>query len=615
MEGEEIGWREPRHSLRALQYIHGALLGHIRKENVAMQPKSRAWWRYPIISKRASLNNAAGKPLVDWWNSAVIYQLSPWSFQDSDDDGIGDLQGIIQRLDYIGSLGVDAIWLTPIFVSPMDDFGYDITGERDIAPIFGTREDFRRLVDLAHRRGLRVILDMVWNHTSDQHRWFVESRSSRTNPKADWYVWADPAEGGGPPNNWRSSFSGESAWHYDETRQQYYYANFLASQPDLNWYNDDMRDAILEIARFWLEAGIDGMRLDAVNFFCHDPELRDNPPRDEQCGTPDGLSMDNPLAEHQLANSFCRPETLERLAPIRELVDRYPGVVLLGEVIEAEDSIKLAADYTAGNRRLHLAYHGALLFEERMQARLLRQVVERALDAFGEQGACWIVGNHDFGRLRSQWCAEREAYSLDFYRMMATLLLVLPGAFCLWQGDELGLEEARIPEDIPPDKLKDPFGRTMYPTLKGRDGSRTPMPWSDDQPHAGFTRGEPWLPVPEHHRRQSVAVQQSDPDSMLNHWRCLLRWRTVQPALQAGRTTVLEFDEPLFGLLREENEQRLLCLFNVSDHPASVDLTPFGDLRPVEGLSHQTGLDTPYQLGPWGVLLADLAVDRPSNEH
>ncbi|CAO1662170.1 alpha-amylase family glycosyl hydrolase [Salinicola sp. NYA28a] len=574
--------------------------------------KSRPWWRDPIVNRRASLHDAAGEPKIDWWGGAVIYQLSSWSFQDSNDDGIGDLQGIIQRLDYIGSLGVDAIWLTPVFVSPMDDFGYDVTGEREIAPLFGTREDFTRLVDLAHRRGIRVILDMVWNHTSDQHRWFVESRASRANPKADWYVWADPAEDGGPPNNWRSSFSGESAWHYDETRQQYYYANFLASQPDLNWFNDDMRDAVLDTARYWLEAGIDGMRLDAVNFFCHHPELRDNPPREEGSGVPDGVSMDNPLAEQLLVNSFCRPETLERLAPLRELVDEYPGVVLLGEVIEAEDSIQLAAEYTADDRRLHLAYHGALLFEERMRAGRLREVVSRALDAFGEEGVCWIVGNHDFGRLRSQWGAADEDYPPAFYRMMATLLLVLPGSFCLWQGDELGLEEARIPEDIPPEKLKDPFGRTMYPTLKGRDGSRTPMPWDDGDANAGFSRAEPWLPIPVAHYQRSVARQQSDPDSMLNHWRCLLRWRTLQPALKAGRTTILTYDDPLFGLLRESQEQRLLCLFNVSDRAIDVDLEPFGNLRPVEGVGHAAGLETSCRLGPWGVLLADLADSAPT---
>lgn len=580
--------------------------------STANQP--RPWWRYPSINRRASRQDAAGEPRIDWWGSAVIYQLTPWSFQDTNNDGIGDLQGIIERLDYIGSLGVDAIWLTPVFVSPMDDLGYDVTGEREIAPLFGTREDFDRLVDLAHRRGIRVILDMVWNHTSDRHRWFEESRVNRTNPKADWYVWADPTDDGGPPNNWRSSFSGESAWHYDEARQQYYHANFLASQPDLNWFNDDMRDTILETARYWLEAGIDGMRLDAVNFFCHDPKLRDNPPRDDSCGVPDGVSMDNPLAEQQLVNSFCRPETLDRLAPLRALVDEYPGVMLLGEVIEAEDSIALAAEYTAGDRRLHLAYHGALLFEERMRAGRLREVLGQALEAFGEEGVCWIVGNHDFGRLRSQWCAAEYEYPRDFYRMMTTLLLVLPGAFCLWQGDELGLEEARIPEDIPPERLKDPFGRTMYPTLKGRDGSRTPMPWADTragngpagQLNAGFSRAEPWLPIPAAHHLQSVAVQQSDPDSMLNHWRCLLRWRTLQPALKAGKTTMLECEEPLFGMLRETHDQRLLCLFNISDRPLGVDLTPYGELRPVEGLSHQFGLETPHQLAPWGVLLADL---------
>ncbi|MBS7455537.1 alpha-amylase family glycosyl hydrolase [Coralloluteibacterium stylophorae] len=580
-----------------------------------MSEKARPWWRDTVINRRASILGPADsrRRKGEWWDSAVIYQITPWSFQDSDGDGIGDLQGIIERLDYIGSLGVDAIWLTPIFDSPMDDLGYDVTGMRHVSPLFGSMGDFQRLLDLAHGRGLRVVLDMVWNHTSDQHRWFVESRSSRDNPRADWYVWADPGPDGGPPNNWLSSFSGESGWHWEEARGQYYFANFLKSQPDLNWFNEEVRAAVLERAKFWLDAGIDGMRLDAVNFFCHDPELADNPPRDRQGPPPDGISLDNPLAEQMFTNSFCRPETLELLAPLRELVDAYPGVMLLGEVIEADDSIRTAADYTAGDDRLHLAYHGALLFKERMSAGKLREVVRRALGAFGDKGACWIVGNHDFGRLHSQWNAADEHYPPAFYRMMAALLLVLPGAFCLWQGDELGLGEARIPEDIPPEKLKDPFGKAMYPRLNGRDGSRTPMPW-DDGPQCGFTAGDaPWLPIPQAHRECSVATQQSNPGSILNHWRALLRWRLTQPALQMGTTRVLDLGDELFGLLREETEQRLLAIFNISERPVTVDLRAYGPLCPAQGLGYgqRDVLADTLELEPWGVLLADAEVSVP----
>lgn len=573
-----------------------------------MPASARPWWRDAFINRRASLMSPSdpSRRNGEWWDNALIYQISPWSFQDSDGDGIGDLPGIIERLDYIDALGVDAIWLTPIFASPMDDLGYDVTELREISPLFGSMDDFERLLQLAHNRGLRVILDMVWNHTSDRHPWFVESRASRDNAKADWYVWADPGPDGGVPNNWLSSFSGDTAWQFEPQRGQYYLANFLPSQPDLNWYNDQVRAEVIECARFWLERGIDGMRLDAVNFFCHDPSLADNPLRGEGDPRPHGIDPDNPLARQFFRNSFCRPETLDRLAPLRELVDDYPGVMLLGEVIEADDSIELAARYTRGDRRLHLAYHGGLLLDERMNAARLREVVSHALEQFGQGGACWIVGNHDFGRLHSQWQAKERAYPPAFYRMMAALLLVLPGAFCLWQGDELGLNEARIPEDIHPDQLKDPFGRTMYPRLKGRDGSRTPMPWSDAQPNAGFTDAEaPWLPIPEAHLRCAANGQQANPESLLSHWRRLLHWRLMQPALQTGTSRLLDLGETIFALLREEDEQRLLCVFNISDAPARVDLTSLGHLVPVQGLGYHDALPV-TELNPWGVLLADV---------
>ncbi|MBB3104447.1 alpha-amylase family glycosyl hydrolase [Azomonas macrocytogenes] len=571
---------------------------------------ARPWWRDAQINRRASIMAPPGETRwkEEWWENAVIYQVLPWSYKDSDGDGIGDLQGIIERLDYIGSLGVDAIWLTPIFVSPMDDLGYDITDHHQVSPLFGSMDDFKCLLELAHKRGLRVVLDMVWNHTSNQHEWFQQSRQDRNNPKADWYVWADPGKNGGPPNNWLSSFSGDSAWHFDEIRQQYYLANFLASQPDLNWFNAEVRAQVLNCARFWLDLGIDGMRLDAVNFFCHDPQLNDNPIRGQNDPLPHGIDPDNPLAKQRFCNSFCRPETLDMLAPLRRLVNQYPGVMLLGEVIEADDSIRLAAQYTAGDQRLHLAYHGGLLFKERMSARRLREVVGQALEEFANGGACWIVGNHDFGRLHSQWNAANEPYPREFYLMMAVLLLVLPGAFCLWQGDELGFNEARIPEDISPEQLRDPFGRLMYPKLKGRDGSRTPMSWTSEEPNAGFTTGTPWLPISRTHFECSVAAQQSTPDSLLNHWRSLLHWRMTQPALQSGSARLLDLNEHVFALLREESEQRLLCIFNLSDQTVSVDLREFGPLLPVQGIGYRKQLDSIAELAPWDVVLADMPV-------
>lgn len=565
----------------------------------------RCWWRDPGLSRRGRS--------VDWWENAVIYQIAPWSFQDTDGDGTGDLQGVIRRLDYITSLSVDAIWLTPIYDSPMDDLGYDVIDMCEIGSVFGTMENFDTLVELVHERGMKLVLDMVWNHTSDRHPWFQESRANRSNSKADWYVWADPGADGGPPNNWRSVFNGESGWRYVESRGQYNYFNFLESQPDLNWHNEEVRRAVLKRARFWLDRGIDGMRLDAVNFYCHDAQLRDNPVRRPGQRKPDGIDPGNPAAEHCFVNSFCREETLAFLKPLRELSNEYPGTMLLGEVTLCEDTIDLAAQYVRGHDRLHLAYHSGLHFDEALTAERLHALIDKVLQRFIDGGACWIVGNHDYGRLRSYWGGKDRPYGDDFYHMVAALLICLPGALCLWQGDELGLPEARIPEDIPQQQIRDPFGKLLYPTIKGRDGSRTPMPWQHDAPHAGFTAAEPWLPIPESHLERAVDLQNADPRSLLNTWRRLLHWRYRQPALKAGSCKLLPLDGDRLALIREHAEQRLLCLYNLSESEADVDLSGLGPLRPVQGLGYphrSNGKRAHLKLPPWGVLFADIGESR-----
>ncbi|WP_370309259.1 alpha-amylase family glycosyl hydrolase [Sinimarinibacterium flocculans] len=575
--------------------------------------RRRGWWNLPIINRRSWTWRDANRVVRagEWYQNAVIYQIAPWGFQDTDGDGRGDLPGIIRRLDYITSLGVDAIWLTPIFPSPMHDMGYDVSGTRDIGRTFGTMADFERLLTLVHQRGMKLILDMVWNHTSKDHAWFRESRSSRTNDKADWYVWADPAEDGGPPNNWPSVLTGESGWCFDDMRGQYYFSNFLQSQPDLNWHNEAVRAEILDIARYWLDLGIDGMRLDAVNFFCHDALLRDNPLRGEDDGHADGIDPDNPAAAQVFCNSFCREETFEMLRPLRRLADEYPGVVLLGEVTLCEDSIEEAARYTRGRDRLHLSYNSGLLFKEPMTATRLRALIEKASAAYGEGGTCWIVGNHDYGRMRSLWAGAEQEDADAFFKMMSAVLLSLPGALCLWQGDELGLDEARIPEDIAPEQLQDPFGRMLYPRLNGRDGSRTPMPWDDERTACDFSDDADrlWLPIPEQHRARSVARQTGDPDSVLNVWRTLLHWRIGQPALQAGAVEFAELESPILGLIREYGEQRLLCLFNISAERRSVDLSAFSGVVPAHGLGFASDWDERARsvtLPPWGVFMADL---------
>lgn len=579
----------------------------------------QGWWRLPLINLRAWTWSDAHKVVHtgQWHQNAVIYQIAGWSFQDTGGGGHGDLPGIVKRLDYISSLGADAVWLTPIYPSPRGDFGYDVSAFRGINEGAGSMEEFRQLLTLVHQRRMKLIMDMVWNHTSDQHDWFRQSRESRDNPRADWYVWRDPAADGGPPNNWRSVLTGESAWRYEPARGQYYLFNFFHVQPKLNWYHPPVQQAILDVARFWLDQGIDGMRLDAVNFYGYDPEFRDDPPRQSDDGQPDGIAPDNPAARHRFVNSFNRPETFDLVRRIRDLSDRYPGTVLLGEVALADDSIRLAGRFTEGTDHLHLAYHSALIFEQPMTPATLRGLISESLESFRHGGTCWMAGNHDFGRIRAQWKhTASDAASEDFYKMMAAVLLCLPGALCLWQGDELGLPEARIPQDIPPERLHDPAGRMFYPDRKGRDGSRTPMPWDEREPNCGFTRAEqPWLPIPDSHRSRSVRRQHADADSMLNTWRTLLNWRIGQPALQAGQTQLLKFDDPVIGLLREYHEQRLLCLFNVSGHSVELDLSNYDEPIPPQGLGfdwHWNPQTRCLQLPPWGVFLADLwqAQDR-----
>ncbi|MFW6359118.1 MAG: alpha-amylase family glycosyl hydrolase, partial [Chroococcales cyanobacterium] len=431
-----------------------------KKDLIVRKPEFKQWWRHPVLNRRswewedAQDMTHSGQ----WWQHAVIYQICPQSFFDTDGNSIGDIDGIIQKLEYITSLGVDAIWLCPIFRSPMNDMGYDVTNMTEIDPIFGNIDDFKRLLDIAHAFDLKVIIDQVWNHTSDEHPWFLESRKSRENPKADWYIWADPKPDGSPPNNWLSAFMGRSAWQWAPERKQFYFYNFLPSQPDLNWHNPEVVQALLERGKFWLDLGVDGFRLDAPNFYLHDAELRDNPPRPDDAPRPDGVDPDNPIVQQLFHYNFCRPETLEALRPIRELIDQYPGVVTLAEVTFCEDTVQLASEYV-GENKLHLAYHSALLEEKPMTASFMREIMERMQKHFTRGGDCWMVGNHDYQRLRSRWTgadADGHPYPEEFYHLMAAMLLCLPGAFCLYQGDELGLPEADIPNDIPPEEIKDP---------------------------------------------------------------------------------------------------------------------------------------------------------------
>ena len=492
-----------------------------------------------------------------WWRGAVIYQIYPRSFLDSNGDGVGDLPGIAGKLDYVAGLGVDAIWISPFFTSPMADFGYDIADYRDVDPLFGTLEDFDRLLARAHALGLKVMIDQVLSHTSDAHPWFAESRQNRDNPRADWYVWADARDDGTPPNNWLSIFGGV-AWRWDPRRAQYFLHNFLGAQPDLNFHNPQVRDAQLDNLRFWLDRGVDGVRLDAINFCFHDARLRDNPPKPAALRSGRGFSPDNPYAFQYHHHNNTQPEMLPFLERLRALTDGYDDVAMLGE-ISSEDSLATMSEYVTP-RRLHMGYSFELLTEDSSPA-YIRGTVETLEAKLRDGWPCWAISNHDVQRAVTRWGNGGNAD--DLAKQLVALVCSLRGSVCLYQGEELGLSEAEVPFEA----LRDPYGVAFWPNFKGRDGCRTPMPWNDEG-HSGFSRGAPWLPVDAGHHQRNVARQQSDPDSVLNAARAFLRWRRAQPALVLGSIAFLDAPDPLLAFVREHDGRRVLVVFNLSSRPA-----------------------------------------------
>ena len=494
---------------------------------------------------------AGAATTTGWWRGAVIYQIYPRSFLDTDGDGVGDLPGIVAKLDHVASLGVEAIWVSPFFRSPMADFGYDIADYRDVDPLFGTLDDFDRLLECAHRLGLKVMIDQVLSHTSIEHPWFRESRESRHNPKADWYVWADAKPDGSPPNNWLSLFGGV-AWKWEPRRGQYFLHNFLSSQPDLNFHNPEVRAATLDNVRFWLDRGVDGFRLDAINFCFHDRQLRDNPPKPAHLRTGRGFSPDNPYAFQYHHHNNTQPENVAFLADLRALLDEYPGAAALGE-ISSEDSLATMAEYVAPGR-LHMGYSFELLTEDG-SAGYIRRTVETLEARMPDGWPCWAISNHDVARAVTRWGGPHADGAMA--AQLVALVCSLRGSVCLYQGEELGLAEAEVPYEA----LQDPYGKTFWPNFKGRDGCRTPMPW-DDGAQAGFTAAaSAWLPIPEAHRARNVAAQERDPGSVLHAVRAFLHWRRDQPALVTGDIRMLEAPEPVLAFVRGPD---LLVVFNLS---------------------------------------------------
>ncbi|WP_064746678.1 alpha-glucosidase [Lysobacter antibioticus] len=509
----------------------------------------------------ASLPTAAAQPNDAWWRGAVIYQIYPRSFRDLSGDGVGDLPGIIDKLDYVAGLGVDAIWISPFFKSPMADFGYDIADYRAVDPLFGQLEDFDRLLAKAHALGLRVMIDQVLSHTSDQHEWFQRSRESRDNDYADWYVWADARADGTAPNNWMSLFGGV-AWRWEPRRQQYYLHNFLSSQPDLNFHNPAVRAAVLDNVRFWLDRGVDGLRLDAINFCFHDAQLRDNPPKPPELRVGRGFSADNPYAFQYHYYNNNQPENLDFLADLRALLDRYPGAVSLGE-ISSEDSIATMDEYTR-HGRLHMGYSFELLTDDYSAAHI-RGTAQTLQSAMREGWPCWAISNHDVQRVVSRW--GRGGTPPEFASMLSALTCSLRGSVCMYQGEELGLPEAELPFEA----LRDPFSIAFWPTFKGRDGCRTPMPW-DASALAGFSEATPWLPIADAHRGLDVAAQERDPDSPLQRLRRFLAWRKRYPALLQGAIAFLDTPEPVLAFVRGEGPQAMLLAFNLGPAPVALEL-------------------------------------------
>ncbi|RDZ26115.1 alpha-glucosidase family protein [Lysobacter silvisoli] len=499
---------------------------------------------------------------AEWWRGAVIYQIYPRSFRDASGDGVGDLRGIIERLDYVAGLGVDAIWISPFFKSPMADFGYDIADYRDVDPLFGTLADFDALLAKAHGLGLKVMIDQVLSHTSAEHAWFKESRASRDNAKADWYVWADAREDGTPPNNWLSLFGGV-AWKWEPRRGQYYLHNFLASQPDLNFHHPQVRAAVLDNVRFWLDRGVDGLRLDAINFCFHDARLRDNPPKPKERRVGRGFSPDNPYAFQYHHYNNTQPENLAFLAELRALLDRYPGAVALGE-ISSEDSLATMDEYTRAGR-LHMGYSFELLTHEH-GADFLRATVQTLEAQMREGWPCWAISNHDVERVVTRWGRGDEPP--HYATQLSALACSLRGSVCVYQGEELGLPEAQLPFEA----LRDPYGIAFWPSFKGRDGCRTPLPW-DGSAGAGFSEAAPWLPIPEAHRALSVAAQEADPTSPLHGFRRFLAWRRQQPALLRGAIAFRDIAAPLLAFTRCLDDEQLLLVFNLSPQPQTADLS------------------------------------------
>jgi alpha-glucosidase len=500
-----------------------------------------------------------GNPAL-WWRSAVIYQIYPRSFADSNGDGAGDLRGIISRLDHVAALGVNAIWLSPVYPSPNRDFGYDVSDYCAIHPEFGTMADFGALLAEVHARGMKLILDQVLSHTSDEHPWFQDSVLG--GGKRDWYVWADAKEDGTAPNNWLSAFGGP-AWSYHPARRQYFHHKFLRQQPKLNLHHPQARAATLDVLRFWLDKGVDGFRLDVANSYLHDPALAGNPPVPRESRTNYHWAHAPRLQRH--CHDANRPENAEMLRDIRKLMDAYPGSFAFGEFSEAPEMI---GAYAAGPEALHSGYTFDFIEDESFRPEGFSAYYGMLARTAG-LWPCVTFSNHDSVRTVTRFGRRPAGAGADpeLAKLCLSLLLCLRGTVLLYQGEELGLEQADITDRT---QIRDPVGDLYFPYFKGRDGSRTPMPWHAEAPHAGFSAGRPWLPVPASHARQAADRQDRDPQSVLNFARDAIAARRGNPALLHGEIVFLDAPGPVLAFERRHEQQCLLCMFNLGREPVTL---------------------------------------------
>ena len=502
-----------------------------------------------------------------WWQRGIIYQVYPRSFMDSNGDGVGDLRGLISRLDYLRGLGVDAVWLSPIFPSPMKDFGYDVSDYTGIHPLFGTLEDFDLLIREAHAHKIKLVLDFVPNHTSDQHPWFIESRSSRDNLKRDWYIWRDSAPSGGPPNNWLSNFGG-SAWEYDPKTEQYYYHAFLREQPDLNWRNSQVIEAMLNVLRFWLERGVDGFRVDVLWHLIKDEQFRDNPVN------PDWREGTDPYQRLLELHTTDQAEVHAVVTRMRRLVDQYQDRVLIGEIYLPVE--RLVQYYGVNLSGVHVPFNFQLLLAK-WHARDIARIISQYEAALPKGGwPNWVLGNHDRPRIVSR-VGSKQA------RVAAMLLLTLRGTPTLYYGDEIGMHDV----EIPPEKVQDPFEKNVPGRGLGRDPQRTPMQWSAAK-NAGFTAGKPWLPIAEDYAQNNVEAERDDPLSILSLYMQLINVRRGEPALEVGELERIDTAGDLLTYIRRDGESAFLVALNFGSEPQVIDIS---DRAGGGRITLSTGLD------------------------